>query len=256
MKAKQMGVVVMIAAISFVIILPSLSFAQEIKVAAGAAPAEWLARMKGPFESASGFKLNVVTKGAVQLVQDLDKGAVEASIAGLSFQDWMDVVTKEGYKIADKDAYKYRVIGKDLIKVIVHKDNPVKKLSKEQLKAVFSGKSVNWKDVGGKDLEITLFRSSSMPGLQTIFQKQLMQGEPYSDKFKEVVTLDDIKKQVSQTPGAAGLVVPGLIDNSVYAPEIPEVGRPITLITKGAPSANMLKLLDFIRGESQKNLSK
>ena len=91
-----------------------------------------------------------------------------------------------------------------------------------------------------------------MPGLQTIFQKQLMQGEPYSDRFKEVVSLEDIKKQVSQIPGATGLVVPGLIDGSVYAPEIPEVGRPVTLITKGAPSPNILKLLDYIRSEGQK----
>jgi hypothetical protein len=38
----------------------------------------------------------------------------------------------------------------------------------------------------------------------------------------------------------------------VKSPETPEVARPITLLTKGAPSADVQKLLDFIKGEGQK----
>lgn len=248
MKSMKMIVGVMIAAL--MLSLPSISLAQEIKLAAGVAPAENFAKIKGPFENATGLKLNVATRGAVGLLKDLDTGAVEASVAGMPFQDWMDIATREGYKIPDKDAYKYRVIGKDLIRVIVHKDNPLKKLTKEQLKAVFSGKAANWKDVGGKDQEIILFRSTSMPGPQAIFQKQIMEEEPYAKTFKDVATLNDVEKQVAQIPGATGLV--SRVHESVFAPEIPDVGRPITLITKGAPSANLLKLLDYMRGQGQK----
>ena len=43
---------------------------------------------------------------------------------------------------------------------------------------------------------------------------------------------------------------------TVNAPEIPEVGRPITLITKGEPSGTLLKMLDYIRGEGQKFIMK
>ena len=241
-------------AVLMAVTLSSLALADEIKVGAGVAPAEIFNRIKGPFDNASGLKLTVVTKGAVGLLQELDTGSVEMSAIGLSFPDWMDLATKEGYKIPDRNVYKSRGIGKDLVRVIVNKTNPVKKLSKEQLKGILSGKIVNWKEVGGKDLEIILFRSTSMPGPQAIFQKQVMEGEGHSKKFKEVITLEDVKKEVAQLPGAIGLVTAP--DASVFAPDIPEVGRPITAITKGVPSANVLKLFDFIRGEGQKYLAK
>ena len=44
---------------------------------------------------------------------------------------------------------KYAIIGNSLIKVIVNKSIPVKKLSKDQLKGIFTGKFTNWKEVGG-----------------------------------------------------------------------------------------------------------
>lgn len=254
MKTTNLDIGVVIAAIFLVLTLSSASLAQEIKLAAGVVPAENFAKIKGPFESATGLKLTVATKGAVGLLKDLDTGVVDASVAGMSFTDWMEVATREGYNIPDKNAYKHRVIGKDLIRVITHKDNPVKKLSKEQLKDIFSGKLVNWKNVGGKDQEIVLFRSTSMPGPLAIFHKQVMEGEQYAKTFKDVTTLEDVEKQVSQHPGATGLV--SRFHDSVSFPEMPDVGRPITVVTKGAPSANLLKLLDFIRDEGPKYLSK
>jgi phosphate transport system substrate-binding protein len=256
MKRMKFKLGVMGVAVLMAVGLSSLAQAQEIKVAAGAGPAEFFDKIKGPFEKASGLKLTVATQGVVGLFKDLDTGLAEISVGGMSFPDLVDLVVKQGYKIPDKNAYKFRVIGKDLVKVIVNKTNPVKKLSKEQLKDIFSGKVVNWKEVGGKDLEIILVKSTSMPGTQTVFQKQIMEGEAFGKKFKEASTLEDVKKDVIQLPGATGLVTGNLPDASVFAPAIPETGRPITAITKGAPSANVLKLFDFIRGEGQKYLAK
>jgi phosphate transport system permease protein len=39
----------------------------------------------------------------------------------------------------------------------VNASNPVKKLDAKQIKAIFNGDITNWKDVGGKDLDIQLF---------------------------------------------------------------------------------------------------
>ncbi|MDP1992016.1 MAG: substrate-binding domain-containing protein, partial [Syntrophales bacterium] len=244
--------------IFMVLVLSSLSLAQEIKVAAGVAPSENIFdNIKGPFEKASGLKLTVVTKGSSDSLKDLDKGLVEAAVGGVSFPDWMDMMVKEGYKIPDKEAYKYRVIGKDIVKVFVNKGNAVKKLSKEQLKGVFTGKIANWKEVGGKDMEIVIISGGQIHrGAHAVFQKQVMDGESFTKKLREVATSEELKKQISQTQGGIGIGPAGILDASLVAPEIPEVGRPITLITKGAPSANISKMLDFIRGEGQKYLAK
>lgn len=42
--------------------------------------------------------------------------------------------------------------------ILINKNNKVEKLSGEQLKKVFDQEVVNWKQLGGSDLEITLFR--------------------------------------------------------------------------------------------------
>jgi phosphate transport system permease protein len=39
----------------------------------------------------------------------------------------------------------------------VHRSNPVQKLTSKQVKDIFNGDITNWKEVGGKDLEIQLF---------------------------------------------------------------------------------------------------
>ncbi len=49
------------------------------------------------------------------------------------------------------------LIGWDAIAVVVHPDNPIKNLSKEQLKDIFSQKVTNWQQVGGPDLAIKPF---------------------------------------------------------------------------------------------------
>jgi len=42
--------------------------------------------------------------------------------------------------------------------LLVNKENPVKKLKSEQIKNIFDGNITNWKQTGGNDMEIQLFR--------------------------------------------------------------------------------------------------
>jgi len=252
-RSFKMGAISM--AVLMALTLSSLALADEIKVGAGAAPTEnVLNKIKEPFEKASGIKLVIISNGPEAALKELDKGLIDAASGGVTFQDWMEMMEKGGYKIPDKNIYKYRVIGKDNVKVIVNKANSVKKLSKEQLKDIFTGKAGNWKEVGGKDVPITVVWGSKISGTNSVFQKQVMGGEPYAKKVQESTTAAEIKKQVAAIPGAIGLGPISIVDATIACPETPEVGRPITLITKGAPSPNILKMLDFIRGEGQKYL--
>jgi len=83
-----------------------------------------------------------------------------------------------------------------------------------------------------------------------------MDDEPYTKNVLEASTAPDVKAKVVATPGTIGLSPKSLVDETVSTPEIPEVGRPITLITKGEIPYNMQKILDYIRGEGQKYISK
>jgi phosphate transport system substrate-binding protein len=253
---KNRFLVIAVFAIVLLIFTPfSHCMADQIRLVAGVAPTEnLLAKIKTPFEKASNIQLTIIMKGGVGALQTLENGSAELAVMGLAFQDWMNLAKKKGYKIPDMSSYKYRVIGKDLIRVVLHKDNQIKKLSKEQLKEIFTGKCVNWTQVGGKEMEIVIYRSTKMPGPEMIFQKRLMEGAPFTSRFREVPTLLDVRKQVSEMLGATGIIPGSAVDGSIASPEIPDVGRPITAITKGAPSPEIMKLFDFIRVEGPKYL--
>jgi phosphate transport system substrate-binding protein len=207
-------------------------------------------------EKANGVKLVAVSSGPVQALKDLDAGTVDAAVGGITFPDWMAMMEKEGYAIADKSVYKNRVIGKDKVKVLTNKDVTVSNLSKEQLTAIFTGKTKKWSEVGGPDQAVVVILGSKIPGTQSVFQKQVLDGADYTKDAVEGTTAEDLKTRVIATPGGICLGAMSQIDATVNAPAIPEIGRPITLITKGAPSGGLQKMLDYISGEGQQYIAK
>jgi hypothetical protein len=65
-----------------------------------------------------------------------------------------------------------------------------------------------------------------------------------------------MKSKVAATSGAVCLGPMAKVDATINAPAIPEVGRPITIITKGEPAGGVKKMLDYIRGEGQQFIVK
>jgi len=244
-------------AVTFLMLSSIPCAAEEIKIGAGAAPTENIfKKIQEPMEKSIGVKLVLISNGPSEALKELDKGNVEAASGGLTFPDWMAMMDKEGYAIPDKTAYKHRVIGKDVIKVLVNKDVAMKQLSNEQLKGIFTGKTKNWKEIGGPDKPVVVLLGSKIPGTQSVFQKQAMDGETFTKEFKEGTTAEDLKSKVIATSGGVCLGTLSQIDATVNAPEISEFGRPITLITKGEPSPGITKMLEFLKGEGKKYLEK
>ena len=139
-------------------------------------------RSRMHLRKSSGIQLSIVSSGPKIAMQDLEKGSVDAAAAGLSFDDWMALMKKEGSEVKDPSLFKQAIIGKDKIVVLVHKDNPVSKLSKEQLKGIFTGKIGNWKEVGGKDLSIIIVWGKLIPGTNSMFVKNMLDGEQPAER--------------------------------------------------------------------------
>lgn len=236
-----------------IMVLGTYALGSEIKIGAGAAPVENILKpVKEPFEKATGIKLTIIPSGPKNALIDLDRGLTDAAAAGLTLQDWMDLMEKDGAKVKDMASLQQITIGKDMIVVIHHKNNPVSKLSQEQLKGIFSGKITNWKDAGGKDMPITVVWGKLIPGTNSLFERRILDGNTPKGNILEATTADDIKQKVTSNPGAIGIGPSGIVDDTVKSPETPEISRPIIMITKGNPSPNTLKLVDYIKGEGQR----
>lgn len=227
--------------------------AEELKVGAGAAPTENILKpLKASFEKSSGLTLNILSNGPKQAFIELEKGTVDAASAGLAIHDWWALLKKEGVPVTNEAAYQSQVIGKDRVVVLTHKDNKVPSLSKEQLVGIFSGKIQNWKEVGGKDMPVLIVWGNLIPGTNSMFTKVALGGATVSKEVLDATTAEDVKEKIKANPEAVGIGPAAVVDASVHSPQTPEVARDITLLTKGAPSAKVQKLVDFIRGEGAK----
>jgi hypothetical protein len=102
-------------------------------------------------------------------------------------------------------AHTYQV-GTDEVIVIASRQNPVGKLSLEQVQAVFGGRTQNWKDVGGKDAPVQVWVFGSGQDIQQIFEANGMGGSPVTSLARLATSPDEMAQSVSQDANAIGLL--------------------------------------------------
>lgn len=230
----------------------SLVWAAEIRIGAGAAPTENILKpIEEAFEKASGHQLTILATGPKNAMQDLEKGLVDAAAAGLSTEDWLALMQKEGVPVADPKAIQTTVIGQDRIAVLTHPSNPVKSLSAEQLKGLFTGSIGNWQELGGPDAPVIVVWGKLMSGTNSLFQKRMMGGAEPGGNVLESTTAEDVRQMVASNAEAVGIGPMAILDGTVASPSAPEIARPITLATKGAPNPAVKALVDYIAGPGQ-----
>jgi phosphate transport system substrate-binding protein len=238
----------------FTMTLSTYAWGEVIKVGAGAgAPTENILKpVKEPFEKATGMQLAIVSAGVKAALQDLESGTIDAAAAGLAFSDWLNFMKKEGAEVKDPSIFNPVAVGKDRIVVILNKENQVSKLSKEQLQKIFSGEIESWKDAGGSYTPILIAWGQLQQGTNSTFIKQIMDGKPIAKDILAVSSANDVRNTVVANPTAIGFGPGGIVNDTIKTPEIPDISRDITLVTKGKPSPKVQKLIDFILGDGKK----
>ncbi|MBF0409583.1 MAG: phosphate ABC transporter substrate-binding protein [Candidatus Riflebacteria bacterium] len=120
------------------------------------------------------------------------------------------------------------VIAYDAIAVIVNPENPIKNISIENLRNLFSGKIKNWKEIGGNDRNINLIVREEGSGTRTAFEEMVMRisktEELSIDSFALVQdSTGGVQEVVRCDPGSIGFVSMGTVRNTVKALSIDDV---------------------------------
>lgn len=108
----------------------------------------------------------------------------------------------QGKAIEVKEA----VIGFDALSVIVHPENKVSQLTREQIEKIFTGEIKNWKEVGGADATIVAYSRESSSGTYEFFKEHVMDKKNYATTVLNMPATGAIVQSVSQTKGAIGYV--------------------------------------------------
>jgi phosphate transport system substrate-binding protein len=114
-------------------------------------------------------------------------------------------------------AFKETVVAYDALTVIVNPANKVSQLSREQLEGIFTGKTANWKDVGGDDEKIIVYSRESSSGTFEFFKEFVLNKKNYATSALLMPATGAIVQSVSQTKGAIGYVGLAYVEKSVKA---------------------------------------
>jgi phosphate transport system substrate-binding protein len=157
-------------------------------------------------------------------------------------QEFKAAVEKRVFPVA-------QVIAVDGIAVIVHPSNPVKNLTIEQVRDIYTGKVGNWSQVGGPDLKIVKISRDTNSGTYETFESLVMQEARIAADAEYVGSNGAARQRVQSTPGAVGYVGLGFVDRTVKAVAVngvtPDQGtvtsgrypidRPLFMFTNGYP---------------------
>ena len=92
----------------------------------------------------------------------------------------------------------------DGITVYVHESNPVKDLTLDQLRLVFTGKLKNWNEVGGPDGRITLYSRENSSGTYEFFKEHVLIGRDFSSRAQTMPGTAAIIEAVAKDPNGIG----------------------------------------------------
>ena len=148
----------------------------------------------------------------------------------------------------------------DGIAVIVHKDNGVKGLTKQQVKDIYTGKTSFWSSLGGTDEKIVVVSRDSASGTFEAFGELALDKQKVRKDALMEASNQAVASVVASTPGAIGYVGLAYIKDGVKALELNGVmpsketvlskkyamSRPLFMYTNGPATGLAKDFIDYI----------
>ncbi len=169
------------------------------------------------------------------------------------------------------------IIAYDGMAVIVHPSNPVGELSIEQLSDIFSGKTTNWRQMGGPDREILIINRDSSSGTYEAFKQLVVQMNgtaPERDYAAAALAMQSnqiVVETVAASKPAIGYCGLGYLQPNVKALKVAATGeaeaikptvanvesksypisRALYMYTDGEPTGVIADYLEYVKGPGQ-----
>nr|WP_321397762.1 phosphate ABC transporter substrate-binding protein [uncultured Desulfobacter sp.] len=180
---------------------------------------------KGVLRVAGGTAHIPVMKEAAKRIMEMNSD-IQITIAGggsgagiKQVGECLVDIGNSGRKATDEEVAKYNLSmykwAIDGVGTVVHPSNPVKALSSEQLKGIYAGKIVNWKEVGGEDRPINIYTRDESSGTREVFWKKALGKGDISGKANFVASNGAMKAAITNDPYAIGYVSVGYMDDTV-----------------------------------------
>lgn len=161
----------------------------------------------------------------------------------------------------------------DALVIIINKKNPVKNLTRKQIRAIYRGKITNWRQVGGKNVPLRLYvRRGKISGVGYAIRQYLFEDSNIEFKTQKRFTKRSsgpIERSVEKEIGAIAITGVSsarkrnvkIISMDSKSPTYENVKngsyglyRPLYLVTTPTPSAMVKKFVSFARSKEGRKI--
>jgi phosphate transport system substrate-binding protein len=95
-------------------------------------------------------------------------------------------------------------VAKDGLSIFLHERNPVKELTLEQLRGIYTGAVTNWSQVGGSDAPIVLYGRENSSGTYVYFKDHVLRGQDYAARCQTLPGTAAVVNAVAKDPNGIG----------------------------------------------------
>lgn len=227
---------------------------EEIVITGSSTVAPVVSEAARQYESMTpGLRIDVQTGGSSRGIADVRKGLAHLGMASRRLK-------------GDESDLSVRTIAIDGVGVIVHRENPIQDLSKDQLVGIYRKEISNWKELGGHDAPIIVVNKAEGRATLEVFLGYT--GLDSADVKADVIAGENQHaiKSVAGNPDAIGYVSIGAaaaesdagipvkliacdgieastenVSNGTFP-----IVRPLNMVTKGAPSTAAHQFLEYL----------
>ncbi len=127
----------------------------------------YLADLARDYQKETGVAVLVLGGGSVRGLTDLAEGRTDFAASCQS-------KTSD-----DPEAFEYIIASWDAMVFIVHKSNPVKSITPQQVRDIYNGKINNWRQLGGRNLNLisVITTTKGFGGIGEVLEKYILNGK-------------------------------------------------------------------------------
>ncbi|HYQ82187.1 MAG TPA: substrate-binding domain-containing protein [Anaeromyxobacteraceae bacterium] len=234
--------------------LPALALDQTVRLHGSTAVVD---QVTDPYWAAvaqqTGTAMEVIGNSTGRGLVDLVSGRCEVALLSEPLGIAVQAAALAG-RTVDPSTLQFRVVKHDQIVFVVHPSNPVTSLTWEQLRDIHTGRVKNWKEVGGRDMVITVVTDTVTGGTRALVKEAVLGGADYGSTSVALSTIRKVADMVGANPNGIGAIDKRLVNpsrNKVL--ETRALERPLGFATVGPPSEPVRRVLDALEAAVKKD---